>query len=253
VKSPRAILLDFGGVLVDVIHCDGELVEVAAEVQELLVTAGADFLERPRIAEDLRAGWQAYQNWKKAQVRRPFPLEIGHREFWEELVAGDWPAASRDVVGRHASGLCQRLDLATLDRPPRNGALELLRRLAEMDLPVGLVSNALGGAGSRMLMRRHGFEPYVRVQVYSDEVCMRKPNPGIFEWAARSLGVSLGDCWYVGDTLDRDVLGARRAGVGRVLLMPSDETKPDGDLVAAPDEIVRRPVDIHDLLTQVAR
>jgi len=253
VKAPRAILLDFGGVLVDVIHRDGELAEVAAEVHELLMAAGANVLEPARIEADVRAGWQAYRDWKNAQARRPFPREIRHREFWEELVAGDWPAASRGIVGRHSSRLCQRLERATLDRPPRKGALELLRRLAELALPVGVVSNALAGAESRLLMHQHGFEPYVGVQIYSDEVCMRKPNPGIFERAAGFLGVNLGDCWYVGDTIDRDVLGGRRAGVGRVLLMPSGETKTGADLIAEPDGIVRLPLDILELLAQIER
>ncbi len=67
-------------------------------------------------------------------------------------------------------------------------------------------------------MREYGFEPLLGVQVYSDEVGMRKPHPGIFQVAAAGLGVDLAGCWYVGDMPDRDVLGGRRAGVGRVML-----------------------------------
>ena len=113
-KAPRAILLDFGGVLVDVIHRERGVAEVAAEVHTLLQTAGGSLLESARIETDVRAGWQAYGYWKKVQARRPFTSEIRHREFWEELVAGDWPAAAREVVGRHASRLCERLDLASM-------------------------------------------------------------------------------------------------------------------------------------------
>jgi len=253
VKAPRAILLDFGGVLVDVIHRDCGVRTVAAEVHDLLASAGAAFAGPDRIEADIRAGWEAYRHWKQAQNRRPFPREIRHREFWEELVAGDWPPAPRDVVGRQASRLCRRLDVLTKDRPPKEGAVELLRALAGRGLPLGIVSNALAGAGTRRLMRQHGFEPYVRVQTYSDEVCMRKPNPDIFRRTAEALEVRLEDCWYVGDTIDRDVLGARRAGVGRVLLMRSSETGPRLASVGEPDEIVRRPLDILELLAQTGR
>lgn len=42
------------------------------------------------------------------------------------------------------------------------------------------MSNALCGAGSRALVRQHGFEPYLPVQIYSEEAGIRKPNPEIF-------------------------------------------------------------------------
>lgn len=246
-------MLDFGGVLVDVIHREDGVAEVAAEVQRLLAASGADFAGVAQVEADIRAGWDAYRCWKKVQVRRPFPREIRHREFWEELVAGDWPSAAREVVGREASRLCRYLDTRTKDRPPRKGALALLRALADMEVAVGLVSNALAGAGTRTLMRRHGFEPYVRAQVYSDEVGMRKPNPGIFERAATLLEVGLADCWYVGDTVDRDVLGARRAGVGRVVLMPSSETRPVPACHREPDEVIRAPLELLDLLSRAGQ
>src|SRR5699024_6442517 len=55
------------------------------------------------------------------------------------------------------------------------------------------------------------------VQLYSDEAGIRKPHPGIIDLAARALGTSARRCWYVGDTLDRDVVAGRRAGVAAVL------------------------------------
>jgi HAD superfamily hydrolase (TIGR01549 family) len=166
----------------------------------------------------------------------------------EELVAGDWPSTSRGAVARHAAALCLRLDVASYERPAREGARELLQTLAERHVPVGLVSNALSGAGTRGLMGQLGFERYIRVQVYSDEAGIRKPNPRIFALAARRLGVRVEDCWYVGDTYDRDVLGARRAGLGGVVLMASGETTPRAAFVGEPDQVVRRPLDILALL-----
>ena len=245
---PHAVLLDFGGVLVDVVPQPLGLVEVASEVHELLRKSGANSLGPYRIERDVRAGWQAYDDWKRAQNRRAEPREIAHREFWEDFVGADWPPAAHEVLVAHATPLCERIDVATKDRPPREGSLELLRRLRELGIPTAVVSNALAGAASRQLQRRYGFAEYLGAQVYSDEVGMRKPNPGIFAKAAAELGVALGDCWYVGDTLDRDVLGARRAGVGRVILLPSTETERGIDVVARPDDVIRRPSDVLRLL-----
>lgn len=249
--APRAILLDFGGVLVDVSGRPWGLREVAEEVHELLRTEGQR-LGLDRIERDVRAGWKAYGDWKSAEGRRARPREMAHEELWAELVAADWPDRARAVVTAHATALCERIDVATKDRPVKPDSADTLRALAERGLPCGIVSNALSGAGSRRLVREHGLEPYLAVQVYSDEAGVRKPNPEIFRAAARAIGVELGECWYVGDQIDRDILGGRRAGVGRVLLLPSGSTGTGPDAIAEPDGVIRRPSDVLDLLAAPA-
>ncbi len=246
---PDAVLFDFGGVLVDVVHRPGGLREVANEVHEVLRGSHANSIGLDRIERDVRAGWKAYRDWKAGEGRRAKPREMGHREFWEDLVAADWPDRPRAAVVERASELCLRVDLATKDRPPKKDALETLRSLAAHGLRLGLVSNALCGAGSRGLARDYGFEPYLRVQVYSDEVGARKPNPAIFEAAAKALTADLARCWYVGDQLDRDVLGGRRARVGKVILLPSGDTGTGNDAVVSPDLVIKRPSELLALLT----
>jgi FMN phosphatase YigB (HAD superfamily) len=171
-----------------------------------------------------------------------------HREFWEELVAADWPDRPRAVVAEHAAELCERIDLVTKDRPPKPDSLDTLRSLGERGIRCAIVSNALAGSGSRGLVRDYGFAPYLAAQVYSDEVGVRKPNPDIFHLAAGQLGVELRDCWYIGDQIDRDVLGGRRAAVGKVLLLPSRSTGTGPDAVAEPDAVIKAPSDVLGLL-----
>ncbi|HEV8230121.1 MAG TPA: HAD family hydrolase [Candidatus Limnocylindria bacterium] len=245
---PAAMLLDFGGVLVDVLRRPAGLREISLEVHELVRRERANSIGVDRIERDVRAGWKAYADWKNAEGRRRHPREIGHREFWEELVAADWPEPSRRVVGAHATALCERLDVATKDRPAKPDSREALATLAEQAIPVGIVSNAMCGAGSRALVRAHGFEPYVGAQIYSDEAGVRKPNPEIFRRAAAALGVDVERCWYVGDTIDRDVLGGRRAGVAKVILLPSGQTRSGNDAVAQPDIVIERPSDLLAML-----
>lgn len=250
--QPEAVLLDFGGVLVDVVHRPGMLGEVAQDVYRLLERAHAASIGIGRVERDVRAGWEAYEAWKAAEGRRARPREIAYREMWEDLVAADWPARAREVVVEHAFELCLRIDTATKGRPAKADALETLRGLATQGIRAGLVSNALCGAGSRELVREHGFDPYLAAQIYSDEVGMRKPNPEIFALAARALGVDLARCWYVGDQIDRDILGGRRAGVGRVFLLPSRDTGAGNDAVAHPDGVIQRPSDLLTLLPERA-
>jgi histidinol-phosphate phosphatase family protein len=68
----------------------------------------------------------------------------------------------------------------------------------------------------------------------------RKPAPGLLERAALEHGLSLAECWLVGDILD-DIEAGRRAGCRTVLLDNGNETEWELTLERVPDHIV------HDL------
>jgi putative hydrolase of the HAD superfamily len=52
----------------------------------------------------------------------------------------------------------------------------------------------------------------------SSRIGFEKPHPGIFDWALTRAGVEAGEAIHVGDHLDADVEGARRAGIQPVLI-----------------------------------
>jgi putative hydrolase of the HAD superfamily len=55
--------------------------------------------------------------------------------------------------------------------------------------------------------------------VISDEVGMKKPDPQIFEVAARRAGARLADGgWMVGDCPTRDIAGGQRVGLRTIWL-----------------------------------
>ncbi len=224
-RPPRALLLDHGGVLMRSVKRPERLAAFADRVLAL-IGPGAD-LDRDTVLHDIRAGKAAYRQWKNGHVRTPRPREIRHRELWEDFVAADWPPAARALVGAEAVPLCRELTLAESDKTLAPGMLPTLRLARAYGVRTGVVSNTLIGALNRDLARRCGTHPYLDVQVYSDEIGLRKPAPETIRTAARALSVAPADCWYVGDTYDRDVLCGRRAGVGTtVLLRPPDRRGP---------------------------
>ncbi len=62
----------------------------------------------------------------------------------------------------------------------------------------------------------------------SAEVGLEKPDPRIFHAATERLGMAPGDCAYVGDIYEIDVVGAERAGMRPVLI--GDGPAPEGVL-----------------------
>jgi N-acetyl-D-muramate 6-phosphate phosphatase len=247
-KQPGAVLFDLGGVLFEGVPRETGFTEVSGEIFTLLGRHRSNGLDRAQIEADIRAGTAAYEAWKYAQSRMAEPAEIAHRVFWEDFVAADWPRGARLTVSAHAVPLCNLLEDSLNERPARLGMGRILERLAGAGIPAGIISNSLGAQSRRDLVRRHGFDDFLGVQIYSDEIGIRKPHPRFFSWACDCLGVPLEDTWYVGDTLDRDILGARRAGIGRAVLISSRLTGSGPQVDVKPDDAVEDAEGLEELL-----
>ncbi len=246
---PKALLLDFGGVVIETTSQPGWIDTMAAEIHEDLVAAGCTELSEEDIRVDIDAGRRADSLWKNAMSRPPAPIEMTHRRFWSDFVAADWPAAARELVTAHATPLAHRMGMLRSSREVRPGMKELLAVASEARIPVGIVSNALCGQVHRDFLAGIGWDSAFALEVYSDEVGIRKPNPEIIAIAARALGVDVGETWYVGDNFDRDVVCGRRAGAGRVILMEARSTYKRPYVVRdQPDVIVADPTGLLDEL-----
>lgn len=246
---PRALLLDFGGVVVTGSPRPTWAAELAAEIRADLVAAGGTTLDLDRIRTDVESGVVAEGHWKDAMSRPLEPRELTHREFWADFVAADWPAPALAFVTAEATALCRRMGELRQERTDRPGIHELLDAASTLRVPVAIVSNAQSGAVHRDHLQRRGLDKRVALQVYSDEVGIRKPHPGMITTATDALGVPVATAWYVGDNFDRDVLCGRRAGVGAAVLMEAAGTYDRPYPVPVePDAVVADPHGLRELL-----
>lgn len=249
---PTALLLDFGGVVVATTRRPTWANDMATELHAALAAAGCHALTVEHIEADLKAGSTADAHWKNAMSRPAGPREMTYLRFWTDFVAADWPDAAQAFVTAHAQPLCHRLGELKQDRATRAGMSELFDACEEFGIRVGIVSNALAGSVHRDYMAAHSLDKRVAVQVYSDEVAVRKPNPEMIRIAARALAAEPAACWYVGDNYDRDVLCGRRAGVGATVLMEARGTYDRPYVVQAePDAVVADPHGLLELLLRV--
>ncbi|MFV2019898.1 HAD family hydrolase [Micromonospora sp. LOL_023] len=235
-SAPRALLLDFGGVLVDAPSLSSQLTRLVGRLRDL--TGGA--LPAERITRALTDGQREYAAWRDRVGEQPRPREYSHLQVWQEFITRDWPEAARDAVLAEATSLSyewtRRPDWAV-----RPGVPEALTTAADAGLPLAIVSNTLCGAAHRDFLAEVGLGDRFAVQIYSDEAGVRKPNPEVAWLAAEAVGVPVGQCWFVGDSRARDIPCARRAGAGAAVLMVSARTDrepglPDGTPDATVDD-----------------
>ncbi len=250
---PRALLLDFGGVIVDGEHRAGWHDLLAETIHTLLRSRLPEPPAIAAVTADLLAGTAAYARWCDAMCRPYAPTELSHEQFWSDFVASDWTAAAREVVLGHAATLCNRLGEVYHSWHVRPGMADLLADAADSGVLLAVVSNTLYGSAHRDFLERAGLADRFSVQLYSDEVGVRKPNPELILRATRALGVPTEQAWFVGDTMSRDVLCGRRARVGLTVLMRSSRT--DYDLLAPaarPDYVVADAYELRALLGREA-
>lgn len=98
---------------------------------------------------------------------------------------------------------------------PMVGSHEVLREADRRGLALGLISNTgiSHGGVLREFLAETGLLPYLRIQIFSDELRLAKPAPEIFRSALDAIGVTPEEAAYVGDTPVTDTAGARAAGM----------------------------------------
>ena len=132
------------------------------------------------------------------------------------------------------------------------GSLRLLDELRGRGLRIGLVSNAFT-PGRFLLPALEASELGGRIDVvvFSADHGKRKPHPEIFEAALEELGVSAERAIFVGDRLDKDIVGARAVGMITVQATWFLAEEPGDDNAA--DFVAAEPGEILDIVDRCGR
>ncbi len=93
-----------------------------------------------------------------------------------------------------------------------------LLRLFSRRYRLGIVSNFYGNLAT--VCQEAGLSPFLTVMVDSTQAGCRKPDPRIFRAALTALQTDPAQAVFVGDSLPRDMAGARGIGMPHIWLRP---------------------------------
>lgn len=96
---------------------------------------------------------------------------------------------------------------------------ELIRRLRAEKIKIAICTDLTAHIQHRKL-RKLMIADYVDVFVSSEEAGVEKPDAAIFEMVIRKLGIAPDEALYVGDSYEKDVIGAGNAGMRPVWFNP---------------------------------
>jgi putative hydrolase of the HAD superfamily len=134
------------------------------------------------------------------------------------------------------SALSATRELTDLWREARMAALSVYPETVPVlewlsgEVPLGLVTNGLSTL-QRDKVERSGLSGYFTSVVVAEEVGVAKPDAMMFDETLRRLGLSARDAVMVGNDLERDIVGARSAGIAAIHIARAG-AETDGDTIA---------------------
>jgi len=208
----RAICFDYGGTL------DGPGSHWLDRFLRLYAEAGLpEPVERIRDAFGYatRCG---YADTRVAAMDLQGLIEFHVARQLERLGVHD-PALAEGVVERFVAS----------SRAALTEARALLDRLRHR-VALGVISNFYGNVDR--LLAEAGIAPWLATIVDSTRVGVSKPDPAIFALALDQLGCAAAEVLYVGDSFEKDVVGAHAAGLRTAWLVgPGASPCPAPELV----------------------
>jgi HAD superfamily hydrolase (TIGR01549 family) len=107
-------------------------------------------------------------------------------------------------------------------------ALGVLSDLAGQGLRLGMFSNATHDPFIQRTVDRLGFRPFLHPAMSSAATGIRKPDPLAFAPILALWDLSPASVVVVGDTLEADILGAKRAGMRSVWIRSRPDARQEG-------------------------
>jgi len=104
---------------------------------------------------------------------------------------------------------------------PRPYAVEVLTHLKSESIKTGIITDC--SAGTVKYWKKVPFSHLIDVPVFSCQVKLLKPDPGIYLLSAERLGVVPHNCLYIGDGGSQELTGAAEVGMHPVLIRQPDE------------------------------
>jgi putative hydrolase of the HAD superfamily len=230
----RALLFDFGGVFEDLEVDEGQLEKGLYKIKSLLNENLPDISSR-WSDESIMDGLKAYQDWSKKSFR-----ELASPELWSNFLLREW-GVKANTIRSFAEDMSYILEFFMYRRRLRPEGKSTLREIKRLGYLVGLVSNTISQKLIPDRLKMYNLWSYFDVVTLSSVIGVRKPAPEIFRETLDRLNVRAWESIFVGDTISRDVVGAKAVGFGCTIMIESgvSKIKDEGNDKLEPDLRIR--------------
>lgn len=244
----QTMLFDVGGTL-ETFSCTRELrIANTGILSDLLKEHGIDLpVTNEELYVIISSGIGAYRKWSIESM-----IELKTEEIWSRYVFKDFPV-DQVVLAGISEQLSYLYEMNYYTRGMRPEVPAVLAEIKKMGLRIGCISNTQSITQVPRTLQRYGISQYFDPVVLSSVYGRRKPDPSIFYQAARLANSPTGVCGYIGDKINRDVLGAKKAGFQLAVQVRHDFDDGEIDGGATPDAVISSLTELVPLLETVLK
>ena len=232
----KGVFFDLGGTL-----------RIAEEIPEYMAGARRRMAELVGAADVeafydmVEARYAPYRDWALTENRECGDFDLWHKWLLPDMDEEALRAVCHELTFqyRQAKGL----------RHVVEGGREVIDALHARGCKLGIISNLIGEYEIPEWLKADGLDKYFDAVILSPICGIRKPDPKMYWMGCEKLGLKPEECASVADNLDRDITGAKAAGIGANILFISPAKLAKKTITDAnrPDYIVHRFLDILDL------
>lgn len=208
----NTVIFDMGGTLEDIWSNETTALAARDAVLAVLADHGMAADCTPAVfGERLMSGLADYKRWSEARQ-----LELKPEVIWPDYMLRDFDFDRTRLIGI-SEQLADLWEVTHFHRELRPHVKETLETLKQRGYCLSVISNTASLYSVFNVLEAYGIRDYFADVTLSSVTGYRKPHPGIFEIALRQVRRTADQCVYVGDTLSRDVLGAKEAGFAQTV------------------------------------
>lgn len=162
--------------------------------------------------------YDIYRKWALT-----YYCEAPEKVLWTRWLAYDFP---KEVVEAAASEMTYAYRRTKGERVVTDGGIETVKELFKRGYTLGIISDLVGTHEVDEWLDHDQLRPYFKTVQQSSLCLIRKPHPAIYYYALQETGADPAHCCFVGDNLNRDIVGAKAAGIGMTIGVRYPEKKP---------------------------
>jgi len=156
------------------------------------------------LSTELTSRLKEYKTWGNQSL-----IELADFELWRTWLL---PEAVNQITHINAPLLTRYSRRAIGDGVLLPHAAKVIQSLFNRGYRLGVISNTVSSEQTPDFLAEMNLDNYFELVLLSCNIGIRKPDPAIFFEATRHMGVDPKNCAYVGDQVDRDILGSQNAG-----------------------------------------
>ena len=228
----RYIFLDLGGTFRVIDKDPAYLAAARAKIAELCGVKTEDPTQWFEDVIDKR--YDVYREWALKYM-----CEAPEEVLWRRWLAYD---CDPELIRRNASELCYQYRQTKGRRTVVEGGADTVKELCRRGYTLGIISDLVGRREVDEWLDQDGLRPYFQTVQQSSVTYIRKPGPAIYYYAMEEVGAEPENCCYVGDNLNRDIIGAKDFGMTVTVQYQKDkplkltaENRPDAKVYRFPD------------------